>query len=97
MCEVTDGTKFVSCDPKKSGEFVLEGPGRKIWVWQNRKAWTNHPGATFALRGVPGNATQLSIYGWDGLRRTIELDGEASVDVEQLTPGETYMFVATSR
>jgi hypothetical protein len=97
VCELTDGVEFVSCDPKESGEFVLEGPGKKIWVWQNRKAWTNRPGTSFSLRAVPKDAARLSVYGWDGLRRMIELDGEVSVDVGQLTPGETYMFAATSR
>jgi hypothetical protein len=97
VCELTDGAEFVSCDPKKRGEFVLEGTGKKIWVWQNRKAWTNHPGNSCTLQGVPKNATRLSVYGWDGLRRTIELSGEARVNVDQLAPGETYMFVATSR
>jgi hypothetical protein len=97
VCELTDDVEFVSCDPKGSGEFVLEGPGKKVWVWQNRKAWTNDPGTSFTLRGIPKNVNKLAIYGWDGLRRTIELNGEASVLVEELTPGETYMFVATSR
>lgn len=97
VCELTRGADFVSCDPRGSGEFVLEGNGRRIWVWQNRKAWTDHPGTTFTVRDIPKGAKELSVYGWDGLRQTIQLDGKSSIEVQQLTPDETYMFVATYR
>ena len=68
----------------------------KLWVWQNRKAWTNRPGPVFTIRDIPTKAVELSVYGWDGLRQTIKLDGMRSLQVQHLTPGETYMFVATS-
>lgn len=88
---------FVSCDPKGRGEFVLEGAGKKLWVWQNRKAWTNHPGTTFTIRDIPANSTKLSVYGWDGLRQTVDVAGKRTIQVQQLSPGETYMFLATSQ
>ncbi len=94
VCRLTEGMEFVSCDPKDRGEFVLAGRGSKLWVWQNRKAWTNHPGTTFLIADIPVGVKQLSVYGWDGLRQSVELDGRSSIEVKQLAPGETYMFLA---
>lgn len=93
VSELTGGMEFASCDPKNRGEFVLEGPSKKLWVWQNRKAWTNHPGTTFTVCDIPKDAAELSVYGWEGLRQTITLNGETAVQVEKLSPGETLMFL----
>jgi hypothetical protein len=97
VCQLTKGTDFVSCDPKHSGQFVLQGSGKTIWVWQNRKAWTDHPGTRFTVRNIPAGARQLSVYGWDGLRQTIKLDGQQTLEIQQLNLGETYMFVVLQR
>jgi len=96
VCELTKGMDFVSCDPKGKGEFVLEGTGRKLWVWQNRKAWTNHSGTTFTIRDIPSGATKIEVYGWDGLSQTIKLDDGRSCEIQHLSPGETYMFLAST-
>ncbi|MFO7901988.1 MAG: hypothetical protein ACQESR_09530 [Planctomycetota bacterium] len=93
VCELTEGMKVVNCDPKGRGELMLEGSDRKLWVWHNRKAWTDHPGTTFTVRDIPRSAEELSIYGWDGLRDTIALKDASSVEVQKLSPGETYMFL----
>jgi hypothetical protein len=93
VCRLTKGTDFVRCDPKHSGQFVLQGGGKKLWVWQNRKAWTDAPGTSFTVHDIPADARELSVYGWDGLRQTVPLDGQQTLDVQQLNPGETYMFV----
>ena len=97
VCQLTAGTDFVSCDPKGAGEFVLQGPEKKIWVWQNRKAWSNHRGTSFTVSDIPADARTLTVYGWDGVRQTIELHGKRTLKVRQLTVGETYMFVASPR
>jgi hypothetical protein len=94
VCGLTKGMEFVSFDPKDRGEFVLEGQGRKLWIWQNRKAWTNHPGTAFLVTDIPVGAKQLAVYGWNGLHQSIELDGKRSIEVKQLAPDETYMFLA---
>jgi hypothetical protein len=96
VCKLTQGMEFTSCDPEGKGEFVLEGAGKKLWVWQNRKAWTNHPGTTFRVQEIPADAVKLKVYAWDGLRQTVNLDGRKSYKVQDLSPGQTYMFLATS-
>lgn len=93
VCRLTDGMNLVSCDPKRSGIFVLEGANTKLWVWQNRKAWTKKPGTSFEIHQLPQNATQLSVYAWNGLRQEIALVGQKSAEVSELNPGETYMFL----
>ncbi|TWU32177.1 hypothetical protein [Novipirellula artificiosorum] len=40
VCELTEGMSFVHRDPKQRGMLVLEGSNKKLWVWQNRMAWT---------------------------------------------------------
>ncbi len=67
----------------------------KPWrVWQNPEAWTRHPGATFMVQGVPPEAVRLSVYGWDGLRQSTRVNARSSTEVDQLSPGKTYMFLA---
>jgi hypothetical protein len=95
VCDLTKGMDFVSCDPKHRGVFILEGPGKKLWVWQNRTAWTSHPSKTLTVQDIPGDATELSVYGWDGLRQEVKCDGKPSIVVRDLVVGETYMFLAS--
>lgn len=85
---------FVTLDPRGTGEYVLEGAGRKLWVWQNRQGWTDHPGSSFTVTGLPASASHLEVHGWDGLRRTIPLDGQSSLTVTGLPADETLMFLA---
>ena len=94
VCRLADGMEFVHCDPKGKGIFILEGNGKKLWVWQNRKAWTNRPGTTFSIVDLPNHAKQLEVYGWNGLRRTVEVTDPSKCLVQGLTQGETYMFLA---
>ena len=96
VCTLTRGMTLISCDPKRGGEFVLEGDGRKMWIWQNRRAWTDHPGPSYRLTGLPPSARKLEIYAWDGLFRTVPLTGRDAVTVDGLRVGETWMFVATA-
>ncbi|CAG7638379.1 hypothetical protein ACFQI7_08085 [Paenibacillus allorhizosphaerae] len=88
------GMSFVSMDPKGTGEYVLSGGGKKMWVWQNRPYWTNHAGTSYTVTGIPPGAYKLEVIGWDGVRQSIPLAGETSVTISQLAEKETYMFVA---
>jgi hypothetical protein len=77
-----------------AGLFVLEGSGRKLWVWQNREKWTDRPGTSITVEGIPAGTQKLEVYGWDGLREEIAVGQTSKLLVEQLIPGETYMFLA---
>lgn len=96
VCRLTRGMQFVSADPKATGVFVLEGTGKKLWVWQNRSKWTNPPGTVFSMKEIPAGTKDLQVYAWDGLRKTVPVDGE-SCEVDGLAEGETYMFLAVAQ
>ena len=95
VMSLTKGMNFISLDPKGRGEFILEGDGKRLWVWQNYLHWTNMHGSSFALNDISTTAVKLDVYGWDGLRKTIPLSGQTSYIVPDLNADETYMFLAT--
>lgn len=96
VLSLTKGMEFTSLDPKGHGEYVMEGAGKKLWVWQNYVNWTDMPGTSFTVNDIPAKATKLDVYGWDGLRKSIPLSGKASYTVGDLRPNETYMFLVTA-
>ncbi|GAB2671556.1 hypothetical protein ACFQWB_13440 [Paenibacillus thermoaerophilus] len=91
---VAKGTYFESMDPRGKGEYVLAGSGKKLWVWQNLKGWSNRTGTRYRVVGIPGIATELSVYRWNGLWRTYPIEGQTEFTVTGLEPEETYMFLA---
>ncbi|MFO8011780.1 MAG: hypothetical protein R6X20_00605 [Phycisphaerae bacterium] len=96
VCRLAKGMEFVICRPRTAGEFVLEGGGRRMWVWQNRKAWTGRPGTSYTAQPIPAGAQALEVYrwnSWSGPWRTVDVAGKRSVTVDGLEVGETYMFV----
>lgn len=92
--QLTAGMEIVDADPKRSGEYVLEGDKAKLWVWQNRQAWTTQPAHQFHIDALPRNCSSVEVYGWDGLRRTVPAQGGARLVIDSLSIGETYMFLA---
>lgn len=96
VCSLTSGMNWVSLDPKAKGEYVLNGNNKKLWVWQNRNGWTNHPSTSYTVSGIPSGATQLKVYGYNGLRSTITLTGQSSYTVTNLPQGETLMFLVNA-
>ncbi|MCM3702102.1 hypothetical protein [Paenibacillus macerans] len=97
VIRATRGMSFASLDPKQSGEYVLSGNGKWMWVWQNLNYWTDHSGGSFTIDGLPDGTYKLEVIGWDGVRETIPISGEASYTVSGLDVGETYMFVAYTK
>ena len=95
VCRLTRGMEIVSADPRKTGVTVLAGRGRKLWVWQNRKGWSSLHGKGFHIDGVPKAATHLHVYAWNGLRKTLPLNGRTALTFPDLPQGQTYMFLAT--
>jgi len=95
VVNLTQNLSWGSLAPKTTGEFVLfNGNGTKLWVWQNRTNWTNRPGTSFGITGIPGGTGKIEVYGWDGLRNTIPMNGQASYTVTDLPTEETLMFRA---
>jgi hypothetical protein len=93
---LTAGMHFVSLAPATTGEYVMQGPGQTLWVWQDLPYWTNHAGTTYDVTGIPTTATKLDVYGWNGLRTTIPLAAQTTYTVTGLPGDETYMFVANA-
>jgi hypothetical protein len=94
VMKLTGGMTFTHLDPLGRGEFTLEGNGRKIWVWQNYPRFSSIAGTRYTVTGISASAKRLKVYGWDGLRKAIDLHGESSVTIDDLGERETYMFVA---
>ncbi len=62
--DITQGLHFESLDPKGTGEFVLSGEGKKLWVWQCRSNWTNHKNTEYTCKGIPPGS---AFYGSMGM------------------------------
>ncbi len=93
VCRLSDGMEIVRCDPRGTGVTVLAGGGRRMWVWQNRKGWTNRPGERFQLADIPAGTQAIEVHAWDGLRKTVPTTGKRTLTITDLAPDQTYMFV----
>lgn len=93
VCELAHGMEFQSVDPKGSGVSVLEGGGRKLWVWQNRPGWSKLAGTSFTLTDLPTGTKAVEVYRWDGLRKTEQAGGESRLTFTGLPTNETLLFV----
>jgi hypothetical protein len=96
---LAEGMEFTSINESAKGVFVLEGNGRKMLVWQNLRAWTDVPGSTFTITETGSTFDSVSVYrwnSWNAPKRTMALSAHNETIVDQLTPGETYMFVLFS-
>ena len=90
---LTRGLTLVAADPRRTGMIALRGPNRTMWVWQNRPGWTDRPGPSVTLDGVPPGATAVTVHGWNGLRGTVPITPGQPVLIKGLATGETSMFV----
>jgi hypothetical protein len=93
VATLANGMKFSSLDPDAKGEFVLSGKNRTLYVWQDLPGWTNHFGSTYSFKTLPAGAKTLEIYGYDGLRASVDLTGKRSYLASGLRGDETYMFL----
>jgi hypothetical protein len=92
VCTLIQDMDFVQCDPKESGTFHLSNGESHLWVWQNRKGWTNQPGHAFTLDSLPPKATTLEVYNWEGLKNTVNIQGKTSLTLTELPQEETLLF-----
>ena len=94
------GALEVVLDDRQTGLerlFVLAGGGRKLWVWQNRTGWTDTPGATFTVKGIPPAAAWLEVYrynSWDKPWKSLDVRRGAEAALTDLPRQETLMFLA---
>jgi hypothetical protein len=92
--QLVSGMEIVSQDSKGTGVTVLTGNNRKLWVWQNRKRWSNRTGTTFAIEDLPKGATEIGVYAWNGLLNTVPTAGAARIELTDLPTEQTLMFLA---
>jgi hypothetical protein len=81
---------FTSLDPRGTGTFALESKDAVLLVWQNLKGWTDRPGPVWEVE-LPAWARIAELWGFDGLRRTIPVQG-GKVAIRDLPGDETYML-----
>lgn len=81
-------------DPKGRGEYVLEGGGKKVWVFQNiHPTWSSIYGDAYTVTNIPSTATTLEIWNHTGVLSTVPTNGNSSVTVDT-PPGQTYVILA---
>lgn len=81
---------ILSSDPYHSGTMHLSGPKGDLFVWHNRRGWTDLSGGRWQIDLPPG-ARRVELWGWDGLREIREVSGSDRFVFEALPGGETYM------
>ena len=97
---LTRGTRFIHCDPHDTGVAILKGNGRKVWVWQNRGAFSSLADARrIVISGIPEDAQSLSVRGHANLTgpaRSIPLTGAGRVqlNIADLPADQTLLFIA---
>ena len=98
VSDVTKGASFSLLEPHSSGIYILNAPGKKIWVWQNRPIYSWLAGNDFPLTGIPAKATTLRIYRSedtvDKPYRTVALSSQSQLQLNDLPANETLMLVA---
>lgn len=102
LCTLGEHMELRSCDPDLKGEYVLEGNGRKLWVWQNLVGWTDRPGSSYVIDNISPGATQLQVLRYNSWTngaadpyKTVALNNQTSVTVSGLPENETLMFYTT--
>jgi hypothetical protein len=81
--------KMQSID-KPRGLYRLAGPDAELIVWQDIPGWIDRPGKTLELT-LPDWAREIELWGWDGLRRRIPVNGGKFV-LDGLDEDQTYMI-----
>jgi len=59
-------------------------------VWQNLPGWTDRPGHVLEL-DLPNWARTIEVWGWDGLRRRVAVNGGHCV-LDGFAENETTMI-----
>jgi hypothetical protein len=104
---LTKGMDIISSTPKTTGEMVLSGRSKKMWVWHNRQGWGNKTGTSYTVKDIPKGSTQLKVYRYNSWTQsagqrgqespylTVNLSGQTRYSFSNLPTSETYMFIAS--
>ncbi|MDO1585256.1 hypothetical protein Q2T52_24455 [Rhizobium oryzicola] len=84
---------IVSSDPYHSGTLHLTGADADLFVWNNRRGWTDVKDGRWEIT-LPAGARKIELWGWDGLRSVHKPSGDRFI-FEALPAGETYMALVT--
>lgn len=105
VSHLSEGMEITDSDPKNTGIIKLEGGGKTLLVWQNRKAWSSIRSNGITINDIPSGTENIEIYrynSWvmhdDGSGeakpyRTINVSGLNSVYINNLPTEETLMFL----
>jgi len=100
VIDLTKGASFDLLEPHTTGIYTLKSPNSKIWVWQNRLAYSSIAGTSFTVTGIPPKTTSIKIYRYnsalDAPFRTVPVAGQGQLSIDNLPQDETLMFVADS-
>jgi hypothetical protein len=84
------GDMTIGSIDKPRGLTTLVGPDAELIVWQNLPGWTDRPGRALELT-LPDWARTIEVWGWDGLRRRVSVNGGHFV-LDGLDENETTMI-----
>ena len=84
------GDMTIKSIDKPRGLTTLEGADAELIVWQNLPGWTDRPGSALELT-LPDWARRIEVWGWDGLRRRVSVNGGKFV-LDGLDENETFMI-----
>lgn len=91
VVELAGDMRFVETDEVEAGLLTLEDETSRLVVLQDRTGWTDRKQGEPLVSAVPAWASRAELWGWDGMRKRVEVEGESQVSFD--VPGnETYML-----
>ena len=114
ISRLTSGMSYISMDPRRNfgggwvgtGQYVLEGAGKKMWVWHNMANWTTFPGTSYTCSNIPAGTTRLEVFRYSSWMQaageagtaapyaSIPITGQTSYTFTGLPTDETLVFLA---
>jgi hypothetical protein len=112
ISNLTTGMNFTSADARRTfggttagtGKYILDGGGRRLWVWHNKANWTNATGTSFTCTGIPASTVKIDVYRYNSCSQTVgttgtlvpyataTISGQTSYTFTGLPADETLMF-----
>jgi Secretion system C-terminal sorting domain len=116
ISNLTTGMSFTSVDARRTfggtttgtGKYILDGGGKRLWVWHNKNNWTNATGTSFTCTGIPAGTVKIDVYRYNSCSQTVgttgtlvpyataTISGQTSYTFTGLPADETLMFKSTT-